>query len=281
MASVLFERCPVVVRGGGDLASGVIYKLHRAGFPVMVTELAAPKLVRRAASYGEAVYSGRVVVDGVVAVRADKPAPNALHIPVYVDYDVQRIQAELKPVVIVDARMDKINADTSITDAALVVALGPGYTAGVDCHAVIETRRGHSLGKVIEAGSSEADTGEPDAVQGITHARVLRAPADGYVIPMNITVEGETRPVQIGDVVEAGQVIAHVGGQPLAAPFRGVVRGLIHPAVQVTKGMKIGDLDPRANPAYCFTISDKARAIGGGVLEAVLASEVVRSYLAC
>jgi xanthine dehydrogenase accessory factor len=273
----LFERCPVVVRGGGDLASGVIYKLYRAGFPVMVTELAAPKLVRRMASYGEAVYSGRVTVDGVTAALNAGPGENAL--PVYVNYDLDRIQRELNPVVIVDARMDKHNPDTAMTDAPLVIALGPGYTAGVDCHAVIETKRGHHLGRVIEAGSSEADTGEPDAVQGITHARVLRAPAEGHVLPELVNVDGTTRPIQIGDLLDAGQRIAQVGGAPLLAPFNGVLRGLIHREVWAAPGMKIGDVDPRGIREYCFSISDKARAIGGGVLEAVLASQTARPYL--
>jgi xanthine dehydrogenase accessory factor len=279
MESVLFERCPVVVRGGGDLASGVIYKLHRAGFPVMVTELSTPKLVRRAASYGEAVYSGRVVVDNVMAALAEGRTPQEHFVPVYVNYDVARIKRELKPIVIVDARMDKHNADTSINDAIFVVALGPGYTAGVDCHAVVETKRGHYLGKVIESGSSEADTGEPDAVQGITYERVLRAPVNGHVIPEIIAVDGIIRPIRIGDVLEKGQVIAHINKQPLLAPFKGVVRGLIHESVPVTAGMKIGDIDPRSNSAYCFTISDKARAIGGGVLEAILAAAFVHPYL--
>ncbi len=277
--SRLFERCPVVVRGGGDLASGVIYMLHRAGFPVSVTELAAPKLVRRAASYGDAVYSGRVTVEGITAIRADDAPTPDKHIPVYVAYDLPRIQHDLKPVVIVDARMDKHNPDTSLHDAPLVIALGPGYTAGGDCHAVIETKRGHFLGRVIQAGSAETDTGEPDAVQGITHARVLRAPAAGHIIPALITVAHETRPIEIGDMLEKDQPFAYLNAVPLLAPFRGVLRGLIHEQVFVTAGMKIGDIDPRGNREFCFTISDKARTIGGGVLEAILASDIIRPYL--
>lgn len=279
MQPMLFERCPVVVRGGGDLASGVIYKLHRAGFPVMVTELAAPMLVRRAASYGDAVYSGRIVVDGITAIRAELAEAGEQSVRVYVDYDVKRIQNELKPVVMVDARMDKQNPDTRITDARLVVALGPGYTAGVDCHAVIETKRGHTLGKVIETGRTEPDTGEPDAVQGITHARVLRAPHAGHVMPEMIRLNGETRPIQIGDVLEAGQPIVQIDGSLIVAPFKGVLRGLVHQNVLVKEGMKIGDIDPRGQRASCFSISDKARAIGGGVLEAVLAASAIHPYL--
>jgi xanthine dehydrogenase accessory factor len=277
--SRLFERCPIVVRGGGDLASGVIYMLHRAGFPVSITELAAPKLVRRMASYGEAVYSGQVTVEGITAVRADETVAPETSIPVYVGYDLPRIQHDLKPIVIVDARMDKHNPDTTMQDAPLVIALGPGYTAGTDCHAVIETKRGHFLGRVIHDGNAEKDTGEPDAVQGITHARILRAPISGNVIPALITLEHETRPIEIGDMLEQDQPIAYIQNMPLLAPFKGVLRGLIHENVTVTSGMKIGDIDPRGNRDYCFTISDKARTIGGGVLEAILAADSIRSYL--
>lgn len=277
--SRLFERCPVVVRGGGDLASGVVYMLHRAGFPVSIIELVAPKLVRRAASFGEAVYSGQVTVDGITAVRAGNAPIPENHIPVYIGYDLPRIQHDLKPVVIVDARMDKYNPDTSMQDAALVIALGPGYTAGIDCHAVIETKRGHFLGRVIYEGSAEKDTGEPDAVQGITHARVLRAPAAGHVLPALITLDDETRPIAIGDMLEKDQPFAYLNHAPLLAPFKGVLRGLIHEQVFVVAGMKIGDIDPRCNREFCFTISDKARTIGGGVLEAILASDIVRPHL--
>lgn len=279
MSGVLFERCPVIVRGGGDLASGVIYKLVRAGFSVGVTELVAPMLVRRAASYGEAVYSGHITVEGITAVRADLMTADEAVVRVYTDYDLPRIQSELQPVVIVDARMDKINHDTRIDDAPLVIALGPGYSAGVDCHAVIETKRGHTLGKVIESGATEPDTGEPDAVQGITYARVLRAPQDGHVIPELTIVSGQKRLIQIGDMLEEGQPLARINGEIIHAPFRGMLRGLIHQNVQVRQGMKIGDIDPRGNRAACFSISDKARAIGGGVLEAILAAPTVRVYL--
>ncbi|MCU0514397.1 MAG: selenium-dependent molybdenum cofactor biosynthesis protein YqeB [Anaerolineae bacterium] len=277
MASVLFERCPVLVRGGGDLASGVIYKLARAGFPVSVAELPQPKLVRRAAAYGEAVYSSRVTLNGLTAVRlaAGEVAPPGC-IGVYVAERLEQLRPWLSPVVLVDARMDKHNPDTRLDDAPLVIALGPGYTAGVDCHYVIETQRGHHLGRVIDQGPAEADTGEPDAVQGITHARVLRAPAAGLVLP---ATDEKMQPVQIGAIIQSGQVIAVVAGQPVIAPFAGILRGLVHPSVMVSAGMKIGDLDPRGRRDYCFTISDKARAIGGGVLEAVLAAPPVQPYL--
>jgi xanthine dehydrogenase accessory factor len=274
MALAFFSRALVVVRGGGDLGSGVIYRLHRAGFPVIVTERATPLLVRRTVCYGEAVYSDSITIGSVMAQRVDTPA-DALElvesgiIPVLVDEDDSALVA-LKPVVAVDARMQKVNLGTTIADAPLVVALGPGFNAGVDCHAVIETNRGHDLGRVIEDGPAEPDTGEPGAVGGQTHSRVLRAPAAGHIVAL----------AEIGDTVEAGQTIAQVDGAPVVAAFRGVLRGLIHERVYVTSGMKIGDLDPRARREHCVTISDKSLAIGGGVLEAVFSSGQVRPFLA-
>lgn len=268
-----FSRALALVRGGGDLGSGVIYRLHRAGFPVVVTERATPLLVRRAVSYGEAVYSGSISIGGVTAQRADSAALAARLlaagvIPVLVDEDDSAISA-LLPLVVVDARMQKVNLGTTLDDAPLVVALGPGFSAGLDCHAVIETNRGHDLGRVIEHGPAEADTGEPGAVGGKTHSRVLRAPTSGYVTPL----------AQIGDAIQPGQTIATVGGEPVVAAFTGVLRGLIHERAPVVAGMKIGDLDPRARREHCFTISDKSLAIGGGVLEAVLAAPQVRPFL--
>lgn len=269
-----FSRALVLVRGGGDLGSGVIYRLHRAGFPVIVTERATPLLVRRSVCYGEAVYSGEITIGGVTAMRVDSAALAARLcatnvIPVLVDEDNLALMA-LEPVIVVDARMQKINLGTTLDDAPLVVALGPGFSAGVDCHAVIETNRGHDLGRVIEHGPAEADTGEPGAVGGQTHSRVLRAPAAGFTVAL----------AEIGDTIEAGQTIARVAGAPVVAAFAGVLRGLIHERVPVTPGMKIGDLDPRARREHCFTISDKSLAIGGGVLEAVFAAPQVRPYLA-
>lgn len=274
MGLVLFERVWVVVRGGGDLASGVIYRLHRAGFPVVVAELATPLLVRRAVSYGEAVYSGQVEIEGIQAqrvssVEAIQASLLQLVIPVVVDPEGDIIR-QLKPAVIIDARMTKVNLGTTINDAPLVIGLGPGFTAGVDCHAVIETNRGHHLGRVIYRGSAEPDTGVPGDIQNQTHSRVLRAPADGHVQPHHVT---------IGDTIEAGQLIATVGGQAVIAPFKGVLRGLIHEQVQVFAGMKIGDLDPRTKRENCFSISDKSLSIGGGVLEAVFSADSIRPHL--
>jgi xanthine dehydrogenase accessory factor len=267
-----FQHTLIVVRGGGDLGSGAIFRLRRAGFPVVVLELATPLLVRRAVSFGDAATSVTRTVEGITARRVEIEQVNDIiaagEIPVLIDPQGAAISA-LKPVVIVDARMEKRNLGTTIHDAPLVVALGPGFTTGVDCHAVVETNRGHALGRAIYDGAAEPDTGEPGSVHERTHSRVLRAPADGFVQPS----------AEIGDAIEVGQVIAHVGGEAVTAAFAGVLRGLVHERVPVTAGLKIGDLDPRARREHCFTISDKALAVGGGVVEAVFASESVRAVL--
>lgn len=261
---MLFESVRVAVRGGGDLASGVIYRLAKAGFPVVVAELARPLVIRRAASFASAVFEGTVQVEGLTARRVDgvDAVPitwAAGEIPLLVD-EPGILLRSLCPAVIVDARVAKRNLGTTLNDAPLVIALGPGFEAGRDCHAVIETNRGHDLGRVIWQGAAQPDTGTPGSVQGHTRSRVLRAPAAGLVVPA----------AAIGDNLLEGQHVAHVGELPILAPFDGVLRGLIHPAVPVVAGMKIGDVDPRGERRHCFTISDKALAIGGGVLEAVL-----------
>lgn len=268
----------VLIKGAGDLASGVALRLHHSGFPVVMTELARPLAVRRMASFAQAVFDGSVVVEGVRGVCCEPSAAAdclaADEIAVLIDPYTQALHG-LRPAVFVDAVMAKRNTGTRRYDAPLVIALGPGFRAGEDCHAVIETNRGHDLGRVIRRGAAEADTGSPGALPGAEPgaganallSRVLRAPVDGFVVS----------PFAIGDRVEQGATIAEVQGTdgtraPLVAAFSGILRGLIHASVPVTAGLKIGDLDPRAQPAYCFTASDKARAIGGGVLEAILAA---------
>jgi xanthine dehydrogenase accessory factor len=296
----VFNEVSIVIRGGGDLGSGVAYRLARAGFPVMIAELECPTFVRRMVCFGEAVYSDSITIEGVTARLNPYPQPlslmergvgtsssasadessvhrqpertpdeASLHtIAVIVD-PTGAVLSQLRPAVVIDARMEKRNPGTTIDDAPLVIALGPGYTVGVDCHAVIETNRGHDLGRVIWQGSAEPDTGEPGVMGGHTHSRVLRAPAAGQV----------QAHYAIGDPVVQGAVIAEVAGQPVIAAFAGVLRGIIHPRVQVTAGMKIGDLDPRGERRHCFTISDKSLSIGGGALEAVLAAPQVRQKL--
>lgn len=255
----------ILIRGGGDLATGVAHRLHRAGFTVMITELPQPLAVRRAVSFAEAVYMERVTVEGVTARRAPDPMVGMAYtvmgeIPVVVDLQDTTL-ARMRPPIVVDARMAKRNLGTRLTDAKLVLGLGPGFSAGADCHAVIETNRGHTLGRVYWEGSAEPNTGEPEPVRGFAGMRVLRAPREG---------EFQGR-LEIGDLARAGDVLASVDGEPIRAQFDGVVRGLLHDGVRVTAGMKVGDLDPRGVREYCFLISDKARAVGGGVLEAIFA----------
>ncbi len=264
-----FRHVRVLVRGSGDLGSGVVYRLHRAGFTVFIAELAAPKFVRRAVAYGAAVYEGTVTVDGLVAqlIDGDSELDRALAagaVPVFVDPQGQLIQ-RVRPHVVVDARMEKRALDTSLADARLVIGLGPGFEAGRDCHAVIETNRGHYLGRVIWKGCAESDTGVPGEIGGIAAQRVLRAPVSGFVKSVKA----------IGEGVAAGECVAEVSGVPVLAQHSGIVRGMIHPSIEVPAGTKIGDIDPRARPEHCFSISDKALAVGGGVLEALLASDTV------
>ena len=267
----IFEHVLVLIKGAGDLASGAAYRLKRSGFPLIMTELPTPLMVRRAVCFGEAVYSGQVTVEGITARRVESVAEAeglaySDVIPVLVAPQPE-IVPTLKPQVLVDAIMAKVNTGTAIHDAPLVIALGPGFTAGQECHAVIETNRGHWLGRVIDAGQTEPDTGQPGAVKGQLADRVLRAPAEGHVIAV----------ANLGDRLQAGQLIATVAGHEVRAPFAGVLRGLVHSQVPLTKGFKIGDLDPRGVARHCFTISDKSLAVGGGVLEAILASNVIRS----
>jgi xanthine dehydrogenase accessory factor len=255
----------VVVRGGGDLGTGVAHRLHRCGFTVMVTELAQPLCVRRAVSFGEAVYAGSITVEGVTARRADDPMIGMAYtamdeIPVIVD-EADDVLWRMRPPIVVDARLAKQNLGTRLKDAPLVVGLGPGFTAGRDCRVVIETNRGHNLGRVYWQGAAEVDTGQPEPVSGFAGERVLRAPVDGIFQARR----------DIGDLVQTGEVLGQVGDSPVTAQFAGVVRGLLHDGVPVMAGLKIGDLDPRGVREYCFLISDKARSVAGGVLEAILA----------
>lgn len=270
MNTTQFSDTLVLIKGAGDLATGVAWRLHRCGFPVVMTELPRPLAVRRAVSFAQTVFDGEHTVEGVTArltVLEDVPDVLAAdEIPVLIDPETDSLH-QIAPTVLVDARITKRNIDTAIDDAPLVLALGPGYTAGVDCHAVIETHRSHNLGRVIWQGEAEADTGDPSHLPGVPDdsSRVLRAGVSGLFISF----------ARIGDRLPAGDtigVIRRPGGEeaPVLAPFTGVVRGLIHESTPVNTGMKIGDMDPRVQSEHAFTISDKSLAIGGGVLEAIL-----------
>lgn len=254
----------VVIKGAGDLATGVAYRLRRAGFPVVMTEIAQPTVVRRTVSFAQAVFHGAAEVEGMRArlvATPDEALTRARdsEVAVIVDPSATIIQA-LQPSIVVDAIVAKRNTGTSIDDAPAVIALGPGFRADIDVHAVIETNRGHRLGRVIWNGEAEPDTGIPGLVDGHGADRVLRAPASGTFVGIR----------EIGDRVSQGDVVGYVEGRPVVVPFDGCLRGLIHTDVRVHRAMKIGDVDPRATVDHCFTISDKALAIGGGVLEAAM-----------
>ena len=260
---MLFRDYLTIVRGGGDLATGVVYRLHKAGFPVIVLELPQPLVVRRRVALATAVLENEVRIEDLNGRFVQTPQ-DALQlaqtgvIPVLISPTIRIPHSAFR--ILIDARMAKRNIDTSMIQAELVVGLGPGFTAGADCHVVIETKRGHTLGRVIWQGAALPNTGAPGVIGGKGAERVLRAPAAGVVAWR----------VEIGDRVTAGQMLGDVAGEVISAPFDGVVRGLIAPETAVTRGLKIGDVDARAEREACFTISDKALSIGGGVLEAML-----------
>lgn len=261
----------VLIKGAGDLATGIAYRLHRAGMLIAMTEIPYPTAIRRAVAFAQAVYSGIHVVEGITARRVESleeifEAWERGEIPVIVDPET-RIRESLKPHVLVDAIMAKRNTGTSINDAPIVIALGPGFTAGVDCHAVIETNRGHYLGRVILEGQAQPNTGIPGEIGGESERRVLRAPVDGAFRPLK----------EIGDFVEEGETVAEVNGVAIKARTKGVLRGILHPGLKVRQGMKVGDVDPRGVRDYCFTISDKSLSVAGGVLEAILYLKRLRS----
>ncbi len=254
-----------LVRGGGDLASGVILRLARAGVQVVVTELPQPLVVRRLVSFAAAVYSGSVTIEELRGqLASDETAVRHWltegAVPVLIDPEAACL-AWLKPDVLVDARMTKTSPGMGMDAAPLVIGLGPGFTAGVDCHAVVETLRGHTLGRVYWQGTAIQDTGLPDPVSNHQSDRVIKAPAEGELRAL----------VEIGERVEEGQPIAEVGGVIVRAAFRGRLRGLLHAGLRVPRGMKIGDVDPRDDPNALRLVSDKALAVGGGVMEALLA----------
>ena len=253
----------VLIRGAGDLASGIALRLFHAGLSVVMTEIARPTTIRRTVAFSQAVAQGKTQVEDVTArlCRAEDVAEvlAAGEIPVLVDPEAAAISV-LKPQVVVDAILAKKNLGTAITDAPVVIGVGPGFTAGVDCHAVVETQRGHYLGRVIWSGAAAPNSGVPGDIGGYTVERIIRAPAAGIFTPLR----------SIGDQVAAGDVVARVGETPVTCRVAGVLRGILPDGTPVYKGMKSGDVDPRCSIDHCYCASDKALAVGGGVLEALL-----------
>lgn len=252
------------IRGAGDLATGIALRFFRSGFDVIMSDIAVPTTVRRTVAFSPAIYEGEAIVEGISGKFCDNKSEidsiiESGAIPIIVDPSGD-IMREYKPEVIVDAIIAKTNIGTGIDDAKIVIGVGPGFEAGVDCHAVVETKRGHNLGRVIWSGSAYPNTGVPGNIGGYTVERIIRATADG-IFKANVS---------IGDSVKAGDLVAYCDKTPVYAGIDGIVRGLLQDGVKVKTGMKSGDVDPRAQKDYCFSVSDKARAIGGGVLEAVL-----------
>jgi xanthine dehydrogenase accessory factor len=266
----------VLIRGGGDIASGVALRLHHVGFDIIILELEQPLTVRRTVSFAEAVYEGSHTIEGVTARLATPDHYTNIYeageIPVLIDPNANILANSLlinpQSTIVIDARLIKQTPSPLPNQPALHIGLGPGFHAGENCHAVIETRRSHTLGRVYWTGFAQADSGQPDG----DPRRVLRAPSDGIVVGH----------VEIGAHVDEGQLIAEIRQSAIVnqssienlkseivSPFKGVLRGLIHKDILVTKNMKIGDVDPNDDPGHCFLVSDKALAVGGGVLEAI------------
>lgn len=265
----------VLIKGGGDLASGTAHRLAKCGFEVVMLEIQQPTVIRRPVSFAEAIYKEKITVEGVTAelargVQEIRAIVDNGNIAVAVD-PTWSLVSTLKPAVVIDAVLAKRNLGTNISEAPVVIGLGPGFTAGVDVHAVVETMRGHNLGRVILNGAAKPNTGVPGIIGGYGEERVLRAPADGI-----FNVEKK-----IGDQVAKGDLVAKIEGIPLEATIDGVLRGLLKNGLSVPKGMKVGDIDPRADQGHCFTISDKARAVAGGALEALLCLSLKQKGSAC
>lgn len=254
----------VLIRGAGEMASGVAHRLFTSGFRICLTEISRPLAVRRLVSFSEAVYDGEKTVEEVTAIRISQPAEIFLaweerKIPLLVDPDNQ-VKAMLRAQVLIDAILAKKNVGTAITDAPLVIGLGPGFTAQQDVHVVIETNRGPNLGKLIYDGEAEPNTGVPGIVGGYGKERVIRASCQG-----TLTVVKD-----MGTIVAQGEIVARVAGESVKAGIPGIVRGMLRDGTHVVKGLKLGDIDPRCDLAYCTTISDKAKALGDAALEAIL-----------
>lgn len=252
----------ILIKGAGDLATGIAYEFWLAGHQIMMTEIEVPLAVRRTVSFSRAVYEGTAQVEQAKGILV-RDLDGALrvteegHIAVIVDGQA-KIREEYRPDILIDGIMAKKNLGTRIGDAPVVIGIGPGFTAGMDCHYVIETQRGPSLGQVIREGGAIPNTGIPGEIAGYTIERLVRASSFGRMEPA----------VQIGDLVKKGQLVARTGGVPVYAQMSGIVRGMLQEGVQVEKGMKIGDIDAREKKEYCITISDKARRIGKGAMEA-------------
>ena len=254
----------VIIKGAGDIASGIALRLFHCGYKIIMTDLPRPTCIRRTVSFCQAIIDSKVTIEDITAEFAEDPqkafeiVENG-HIAVLADEEC-KILKSIKPDVLVDAILAKKNTGTSITDAPIVIGVGPGFTAGKDCHFVVETKRGHTLGRVIEKGSAIPNTGVPGNIEGFTWERLIKAPKAGIFV----------QKAQIGDIVKKGDIVGFVDDEPVPALIDGVLRGILPTGTHVYEGMKSGDVDPRGNVENCCTVSDKALSVAGGVLEAIL-----------
>ena len=261
----MFDYKIVLLRGGGDIATGIAYVLYNAGFKIIITEISKPSAIRRTVAFCDAIYNGKKIVENITCIKVNnvnvaKGILSEGNIPILVDEKLDLLN-EIKPDILVDSILAKKNLGTNIDMADLVIGIGPGFTAKLDCHYVIETMRGHNLGRVISEGQAQPNTGVPGLIANHGKDRVIHADIDGII--RNVK--------KISDNVKAGDIIAYIDDNPVKATIDGILRGIIIDGYEVTKGLKIADIDPRESEKNnCFTISDKARAIGGGVLMAIL-----------
>ncbi|MGB5822609.1 MAG: selenium-dependent molybdenum cofactor biosynthesis protein YqeB [Proteocatella sp.] len=261
---MLKQNYKVLIKGAGDLATGIACRLFESGFSVLMTEIENPTSIRRTVAFSEAVYSDSAYVEGINAVLCSdilecETALKRGNIALIVDKNAS-VKDLWKPDVIVDAILAKKNLGLSISDAPITIGVGPGFFAQKDCHCVIESQRGHYLGKCLYYGSAEANTGVPGNIGGYSLERLLKAPSAGVFHSK----------LSIGDYVNKGDIVAYVDQNPVFATIDGILRGILMNGLKVHYNMKIGDIDPRSEKKHCFSISDKARSISGGVLEAIL-----------
>ena len=260
----MIENKVVIVRGGGDLASGTINRLHNMGFKVLVLEIEKPNFIRRKVCYGQAVYEKEFLLEGIVSERADnldeiKNIWADGRIPVYIDSQME-IVSKIKPIAVIDAIIAKKNLGMRKGIAPITIALGPGFEAGKNVDVVIETQRAHNLGRIIFEGFAAENTGVPGIIKGYGKERVIHAPASGKLKIVH----------DIGSIVQKDEIIAYIDSVPVYASLTGLIRGMIREGSIVEKGLKISDIDPREEELKnCYTISDKARTISGGVAEAL------------
>jgi xanthine dehydrogenase accessory factor len=254
----------VLIKGAGEMATGVAHRLASCHFKVCMTETSIPQAVRREVAFSEAIFDSEKEVEGITARRVESPDDiqevwKEKKIPILTDPEAT-VKDLIKPDVLIDATLAKRNLGTKMTDAPLVIGLGPGFHAGRDVHMVVETNRGHNLGRIFASGEAEPNTGIPGSIDGYAEERVIRAPKDGTFKAL----------IKIGEGVMADGKVGMIGSVEVRSRISGVVRGLLRDGTEVWKGMKLGDVDPRGIKGHCYTISDKARTISGGVLQAIL-----------